>query len=133
MRGRPTYPRLRDVDVSVRCRRRHEEGAPIVTAEAARGDVLRRYFEHGVEAASFVVAMDAAPAVERHPDAALVVDREPVGDAITLVDRDERPPLLEPPRRELEVEDVDAVHGGVDVIHAGVVSRPPDSVRKRHP
>src|SRR5207244_968495 len=98
VRGRPTYSRLRDVDVSVRCRRRHEERAPVVAAEAARGDVLRRHFDDSVEAATFVVATDATPAVERNPDAALVVDRESVRDAVSFVDRDERPPLVEPSR-----------------------------------
>src|SRR6266545_7252757 len=120
MRGWPTYSRLRDVDVSVRRCRRHEERAPVVATEAARGDVLGRHFEHGVDATTIVVATNAAPAVECDPDAALVVDGEPVGDAVILVDRDERPPLVEPPRRELEVEDVDAVLGRVDVVHAGV-------------
>src|SRR5439155_23929119 len=78
------------------------------------------------------VRMGTAPAVKRDPDAALVVDGEPVGDAVTLVDRDERPPLVESARRELEIEDIDAVHGRVGEIHAGVVAGPAKTVRERH-
>src|SRR5437588_11531750 len=131
--GRPTYSRLRDVDVSVRRSRRDEERAPVAAAEAARGDVFRRHFEDGVEAATFVVAMETAAAVERDPDAAFVVDGEPVGSAVTLVDRDEGPPLVESARREPEIEDIDAVHGRVGEIHAGVVAGPAKAVRERHP
>src|SRR6059058_4894044 len=97
--GRPTYSRPCDVDVSVRRSRRDEEGAPLVAAEAARGDVFRRHVEDRVEAAAFVVAMETAPAVERDPDTALVVDGEPVGHAVAPVDRDEWPPLVEAARR----------------------------------
>jgi len=132
MRGRPADSRLSDVDVSVWRRGGHEERTSVVPAEAARGDVPSRYVEHAVEAASFVVATDTTTAPEGDPDAAVVVDGEPVGDAVTPVDRDERPSVVDTTRRLLEVEDVDALCSRVDVVHASVVSRPADSVRQRH-
>ncbi|HJT97842.1 MAG TPA: hypothetical protein VJ696_05960, partial [Rhodanobacteraceae bacterium] len=85
--ARLRLPRERRV-VEPFARARDEEAIELLAAERALGDVRDGHVKHGGDAAFGIEARDARAAPMAAPDAALGVDREPVG--VALVRRDAR-------------------------------------------
>ena len=110
-------------------RGRDVERAAVLAAEAAGGDVVRRNVQYAFEFPVRAVAADRGAAPECHPDAALVVDCEPVGDTRAALDHSERTALGDLTRAEVEVERIDPIGHRVDVVHRPAVERPADPVR----
>ena len=77
------------------------------------------------------VAVQPPAAVERHPDAALGVDGQAVGDGALDLDGGEPPPVLEGARLRVEVEHVDAPGRAVDEVEAVARRAPAEPVRDR--
>ncbi len=73
-------------------------------------------------------ATDRPAVVEGHPQAALGVDGHAVGQAERALEVDERPASARAAAGEVEVEDVHAVRGRVDVVHALAIGTPLDAV-----
>src|SRR5207342_3234173 len=103
-----------------------------LATEAARGDIVGGHLHDALELAFRGVAANTGAAPEGDPDAALVVHREPVGDAGAALDHDERTATGDLAACNVELEAVDPVGHRVDVVHRRAVRRPADPVRERH-
>ena len=92
------------------------------------GHIVGRDLELLGQLAFRAVAPHLRAAVEREPDAALVVDDEPVGHADALLDRRERAAVGD---LAVVVHDVDPFDRRVDVVHAVAVPVEPVGERQR--
>ena len=73
------------------------------------------------------VAANGPARPERDPHSTVVIDGEPVREAVGLVDLDERTAVRDV---AVVVEDVDLRGERVDVVHEAIVRRPADAVRQ---
>jgi len=119
-------------DASVGSGGRDEEQIAVLSAEAARGHVLRRNRDRPLEAPGRVVAPHGRASVDRTPHAAFIVHGQPVRPVGVRLDCRESTPILERPGADVVVEHVDRIRRRVDVIHAGPVRRPAEPIRERH-
>src|SRR6266545_3246072 len=126
-RARHGLPR-QPLGTEVGGRRGDVEVVEVRAAEGARGGPRRRHLDHAVQPARRRVAVDRAAVPQRHPDGAVGVDREPVGEAGGPAEVDERPAPRHQTGVAVHVEDVDPAGRGVHVVHQAPVRAPADAV-----
>src|SRR5215212_5342419 len=100
------------------------------TAKGAGSDLFGRHLDHLVEHTYGGVATRRAAAVECHPDAALLVNRQAVGTTGLGWDLCERTPPSQS-GFAVVVEDVDALGWCIVVVGARAVRAPLEPVRDR--